>query len=79
MAAATTLGSLAENTTYHYRLVAVNAIGTTVGKDGQFRTFGPPRVQAEAEVAPATQAGQTSATLQAQIDPEGAETTYRFE
>jgi hypothetical protein len=78
-AAATTIGSLAENTTYHYRLVAVNSIGTTHGSDRQFRTFGLPQVQAEAEVKAAEQAGQTSATLQAKIDPEGPETTYRFE
>ena len=80
VSAETTLGSLAANTTYHYRLVAVNSYGTTDGEDATFTTAGTPRVDSEsAEVVPAEKVGQTNATLHAAIDPSGRETTYHFE
>jgi hypothetical protein len=37
-----TLSGLAPNQTYHYRLVAVNAGGTTLGADAQFKTNNTP-------------------------------------
>jgi phosphodiesterase/alkaline phosphatase D-like protein len=37
-----TLSGLASDQTYHYRLVAVNAGGTTVGADAQFKTNSTP-------------------------------------
>ena len=79
VAAEAQLGSLAANTRYHYRLVAVDEFGTTTGEDREFKTLGPPRIRAQAEVSSSGRAGQTAATLQAQIDPDGSETTYRFE
>lgn len=40
--AAGTLTGLAANTTYHYRLVATNPLGSTVGEDMTFTTSQPP-------------------------------------
>jgi len=40
--AATTLAGLAPSTTYHYRLVAANAAGTSFGYDFTFTTAAPP-------------------------------------
>ncbi len=78
--AETTTPNLPANTTYHYRLVAVNAYGTTDGEDRTFTTFGPPAVLGEsAEVNPTNKVGQTGATLGAQVNPDGRETTYQFE
>jgi hypothetical protein len=36
------IGSLQAATTYHYRLVATNSIGTSFGNDATFTTAGPP-------------------------------------
>jgi hypothetical protein len=47
------IDGLQPTTTYHYRLVATNALGTTTGADGSFTTAGTP----------------TSATLAADRDP----------
>jgi hypothetical protein len=78
--AKTTLSGLAANSVYHYRLVGVNSFGTTVGEDAVFTTPGPPSIVSDsAEVKPTEQVGQTGATLQAQINPDGRETTYQFE
>jgi DNA-binding beta-propeller fold protein YncE len=80
VAAETTLAGLIANTVYHYRLVGVNSLGTTDGEDRTFITPGAPRVNSEsAEIDPAKKAGQTSAILQAQVTPDGRETTYQFE
>ncbi|HET9162518.1 MAG TPA: hypothetical protein VFN89_03600 [Solirubrobacterales bacterium] len=35
------LSGLTEGTTYHYRVVAVNSVGTTVGADRTFTTYAP--------------------------------------
>ena len=40
-----TLSSLAPGTTYHYRLVASSASGTSVGADEMLKTLAPPLVQ----------------------------------
>ena len=78
--AETALSGLLANTVYHYRLVAENALGTTYGDDATFSTAGAPRVAGEsAEVLPTTHAGQTSATLQAQVYADQRETTDTFE
>jgi hypothetical protein len=71
------VASLMPNATYHYRLVATNPSGTTLGSDVSFTTPKPP--------LPAVSTGrpesltQTSATLTGTIDPEGAATSYVFE
>jgi hypothetical protein len=41
IAVSATVNGLTPNTTYHYRLVATNASGTTLGKDKAFRTAKP--------------------------------------
>lgn len=72
-AVATDVGAsiaLAPSTTYHFRLKAADADGTEVGGDESFATFGPPTV----EPAPTT-AAATTATLRAEIDPFGYDTT----
>jgi hypothetical protein len=65
---------LLSRTTYHYRLVAVNAVGTVAGADATFTTTGssPPQVS----TGPATQIGTTFATANGSINPEGAPTTW---
>jgi hypothetical protein len=71
------LTSLAPNTTYHYRLVATNASGTTLGADVTFKTPKPP-----APVVTTRHAGtvtQTSATLRGLVNPEGETTSYFFQ
>lgn len=71
------LTSLAPNTTYHYRLIATNAAGTTLGSDVSFKTPKPP--------APAVSTGhpkdltQTSGTLTGTVNPEGQATSYVFQ
>ncbi len=62
--------------TYHYRLVAVNANGSDPGEDETFTTQAlAPALQSESASALA----QTAATLDATIDPNDQETSYRFE
>jgi NHL repeat len=62
-------------TTYHFRLVASNAFGTTYGQDRVFTTFARPLVGSLSSSTPTP----TTAVLSAQIDPRGGETTYHFE
>jgi hypothetical protein len=63
-------------TEYHFRLVAGNANGQVEGDDAAFTSpLGPPAVESES-IADVT---AESATLQAQVDPGGSETTYHFE
>jgi hypothetical protein len=68
---------LTPGTPYHFRILAVNAHGTTVGSDRTFTTTGHP--PAVATTTPATQIGKTSATLTGTINPNGVPTTYAFE
>jgi subtilisin family serine protease len=66
---------LSEGTTYHYRVVAINAVGTTYGTDKTFTTLKAP----EAKTEPATAVGPTGATLNAKVNPNGSATAYQFE
>jgi phosphodiesterase/alkaline phosphatase D-like protein len=60
--------SLTANTTYHFRIVATNAGGTSEGADETLKTlFNAPTVKTEA----ASALTQTSATLNATVNPEG--------
>lgn len=71
------VASLAPNTTYHYRLVATNASGTTLGSDVSFKTPKPPvPVVATGHAKDIT---QTSATLTGTVDPEGQASSYDFQ
>jgi hypothetical protein len=73
----TTAGGLIPGTIYHYRLVATNAAGTTVGADHTVTTAGnpPPNVA----TGPASQVAKNSATVTAVISPNKQATTYYFE
>jgi phosphodiesterase/alkaline phosphatase D-like protein len=77
VAVSTTAGALIPGTTYHYRLVATNAAGTTLGADRTFTTTGnpPPGVT----TGPAAQVGKNSATVTAVITPNNQSTAYYFQ
>lgn len=76
VSAAASLGSLTPGTTYHYRVVATNASGTTVGADRQFTTAArPPAVS----TGPERSILASSATLTGAVDPRGQSTTYYFQ
>jgi len=67
---------LAPNTIYHYRIVAANVGGTSYGPDQSVDTLPePPAVLTGA----ATALSSTTATLNATVNPNGADTTCRFE
>jgi hypothetical protein len=69
------VGGLAGGTTYHFRLVASNATGTTTGADLTFTTSGKP----VATTGPPTAVTGSSATLTGTVDPVGHSTTWYFE
>ena len=69
------LTGLKAGTTYHYRVVASNAAGTSRGGDAVLTTLVPPDVSTGAAAA-ITASG---ATLNATVDPNGRATTYYFE
>jgi phosphodiesterase/alkaline phosphatase D-like protein len=71
-----TIGALAANTTYHYRIVAVNGGGTTDGADHTFTTLPPPPT---ATTGTADQITSSGARLAGTANPNGYATTYRFE
>jgi len=71
----TDLAGLAPNTTYHYRLVAANSLGSTFGQDKAFTTSGPPRITYKSTSA----IGHETGTLNAEVNPGELETTYRFQ
>ncbi|NIM12420.1 MAG: hypothetical protein GTO45_09925 [Candidatus Aminicenantes bacterium] len=67
---------LSPNTTYHYRVKATNASGTTYGADMTFTTLDfPPNVQTN----PATAIGADTATLNGTVRAGGYVTTVWFE
>jgi hypothetical protein len=73
--APTEIENLQPGRLYHFALVAQNSLGITVGPDQTFIAAAPPAISG---VRPSNVA-ETSATLNARIDPGGFETTYRFE
>lgn len=68
---------LIPGTTYHYRLVATNQFGTTVGSDRRFKTAGapPPGVS----TGPATNLNTQGADLTGTVSPSGETTTWYFQ
>ncbi|HEY2333635.1 MAG TPA: RHS repeat-associated core domain-containing protein [Solirubrobacterales bacterium] len=69
------ISGLKGNTTYHYRVSATNAYGTTPGLD---KTFTTPKLPSATTEAP-TGVNETEATLKASVNPNGWSTTYQFE
>lgn len=71
------LTGLAEGTTYHYRLKAVNAKGTTLGTDQTFATLDAlaPTIASEAEDG----ITQLEADIEAAVTPNGAATTVTLQ
>ena len=69
------ISGLAAGTTYHYRVVAINYVGTTQGPDQTFTTPEQPAVIG----SNAAHVTSSTATLEAQINPKLAATTYHFE
>lgn len=75
VAVSATLSGLEIGVTYHFRVVAGNSAGTTVGPDQVFTTIPPALIESESAV----EVKATTATLQAQINPLGHDTTYYFQ
>jgi hypothetical protein len=69
------LASLAKEATYHYRVSATNANGTTQGPDQTFRTHNVTELSTEA----ATAVTRTGATLHGSWIGDGSPTSYFFE
>ena len=78
-----TLTGLKAGTTYHYRLIATNASGTTVGMDATFTTLGapppPPPPPPVATTGAAISVGRERADVRGTVNPKGAKTTYYVE
>jgi hypothetical protein len=71
------LSGLAPLTTYHYRLTAEGSNGwPSYGAD---RTFTSPDTLPAVAAGTATGVGPTAATLNAQVNPMGSSTVYRFD
>jgi hypothetical protein len=69
------LAGLQPNTTYHYRVSAINFAGTTNGPDQTFTTAGLPSILSQG----VTGVGGTAATLEANVSANLLSTTYHFE
>ena len=69
------VAGLKAGTTYHYRIVANNAAGTSRGGDAVFTTLVPPDVTTGA----ASSISASSATLNGTVDANGRSTTYYFD
>ena len=60
--------------TYRYRLIASNADGTVTGNVASFTVGSPPSIESES----VSNVTERDATLEAQINTEGLETSYQF-
>jgi phosphodiesterase/alkaline phosphatase D-like protein len=75
------LAGLTPGTDYHYRVIATNASGTTVGADRSFRTTGtaPPPPPAPSATTGGADVDGASATLSGSVNPNGLASSYYFE
>lgn len=71
------LAGLTANTTYHFRLVATNAAGTSRSGNRTLRTDAPPRPAVT--IGPAGTLQPNTVTVAGTVNPRGGATTYRFE
>jgi hypothetical protein len=70
------VGGLTPNSSYHYRLVAVNAGGTEYGGDRQFATLPKAPVMT---TGAATLVGADRARISGTVNPEGSLVRYQFD
>jgi len=73
---------LQPGSTYHFRIIAINGDGTSVGSDQTFTTTGTalaPSTPPTATTAVPTAIGQAGATLNGTFNPQGQATTFYFE
>jgi hypothetical protein len=74
--ASAAVSALKPSTTYHFRVVAENALGQKAeGPDQTFQTLPPVSIESEA----ASQVSADSAKLSAELNPHGLPSTYHFE
>ncbi|HXE44559.1 MAG TPA: fibronectin type III domain-containing protein [Conexibacter sp.] len=75
------LAGLTPGTTYHFRVIATNATGTTVGADRTFTTTGtaPPPAPTPTATTGTAQVNGGSALLSGSVNPNGLATSYYFE
>ncbi len=66
------VAGLSESTTYHFRIVATNSLGTSYGPDRSFKTLPHAPSVVTQQASPVT---NTEATLNASVDPNGGEVT----
>jgi hypothetical protein len=71
--------ALTPGTTYHYRLVATNGAGTTLGPDRTFTTRPAPSKEPKATTLPAGRIASDAATLRGLVLPRGEKTSWHFE
>jgi hypothetical protein len=69
------VSGLQANAAYRFRLTATNSAGTLTGEELTFTTNGPPVIT---EIR-ARDADQTSATVEAKVNPSNSGTSYHFE
>jgi hypothetical protein len=69
------INGLSHGTVYHFRVVATNGTDTTDGPDQTFSTVADPSIDSETSA----NVTDTTATLKAQINPNGADATYQFQ
>jgi hypothetical protein len=69
------ISNLQQGATYHYRIIAGNTTGTSIGPDVTLQTADGPEI-GNLSTANVT---ATSATLKGEINPEGGATSYHFD
>lgn len=76
----TLVTGLTPATTYHYRVVATNFAGSSVGMDQTFTTLAQdPTLAPSVTTGAVSGLSTTGATLAGTVNPKGAATTYEFE